>query len=424
MWKARADRPDPVTALVASLRHNIAHLLPIRYDRMSASPASFLRGAAALMAADLAGTPSSGLWVQACGDCHLHNFGVFAAPDGTPLFDINDFDETLPAPFEWDLKRLATSFILEAAARGLGPRVGRQLARATVMSYRIHMWSLIDLPPLELWRRRVPMMDVVDAIEDPKLRDRESRRALNWADTAQAGYPHLIEKRRRMWRIVAKPPLVFPLCGGEDDTYEIVARTAFETYRRSLSEERRLLLDRYELADLAFKVAGIGSVGTFCAIGLFVSADGAPLLLQIKEAAASVLAPFTRASVYQNQGKRVVTGQRITQAQSDIFLGWTEHPGDDQHCYVRQLKDPRLARVGDELAETSLAHHAALCGVTLARAHARSGDPAAMAGYMGNGGAFDAAITSFAVDYAAQTTNDWALFKAAIKAGQIETMSQ
>jgi uncharacterized protein (DUF2252 family) len=419
-WSKPANRADPVTALAESLRQNISHLLPIRYDRMSASPATFLRGAASIMAADLSHTPSSGLWVQACGDCHLHNFGTFATPEGTPIFDINDFDETLPAPFEWDLKRLATSFVLEARSRGLSGRIGRQLARTAILAYRVHMRSLVLLPPLDLWRAKVNVMEVVDAIEDPKVRERESRVAAAGVETTIAGYPHLIERRRGVWRIIPKPPLIFPLTGQGDDTYEIVARTAFETYRRSLPEERRLLLDRYELIDVAFKVVGVGSVGTFCAIGLFMSPDGAPLLLQIKEARISVLAPYTRRSEYSNQGKRVVVGQRITQAQADVFLGWTEQSGDDQHCYVRQLKDPKLARVADELAETSLSHHATLCGLTLARAHARSGDPAAITGYMGSGGAFDAAIAAFGSAYAEQTQEDWKLLRAAIKSGQID----
>jgi uncharacterized protein (DUF2252 family) len=419
-WTKPAGRADPVTALVESLRQDISHLLPIRYDRMSASPATFLRGAAGIMAADLAHTPASGLWVQACGDCHLHNFGTFATPEGTPVFDINDFDETLPAPFEWDLKRLATSFVLEAKTRGLSARIGRQLARTAVLTYRVHMRSLIQMPPLELWRARVDVMQVIEAIEDPKLRERETRRVASGIEASVAGYPHLFEKRRGTWRIIPKPPLIVPLSGQGDDTFEIVARTAFGTYRRSLSEERHLLLERYYLADVAFKVVGVGSVGTFCAIGLFVSPDGAPLLLQIKEARTSVLAPYTKPSEYPNQGKRVVIGQRIMQAQSDLFLGWTEQSGDDQYCYVRQLKDPRLARVADELAETSLSHHATLCGLAVARAHARSGDPAAIAGYMGSGGAFDAAIAAFAITYAEQVQEDWKLLRAAIKSGQID----
>jgi uncharacterized protein (DUF2252 family) len=419
-WTKPVDRADPVTSLAESLRQNISHLLPIRYDRMSASPATFLRGAASIIAADLTHTPSSGLWVQACGDCHLHNFGTFATPEGTPIFDINDFDETLPAPFEWDLKRLATSLVLEAKTRGLSVRIGRQLARTVVLAYRVHMRSLVQLPPLDLWRAKVDVMEVIEAIVDPKLREREARNATAGTEATMSGYAHLIENRRGTWRIIPKPPLIFPLTGQGDDTYEIVARTAFETYLRSLPEERRLLVERYDLADVAFKVVGVGSVGTFCAIGLFVSSDGAPLLLQIKEARTSVLAPYTRPSEYPNPGKRVVIGQRIVQAQSDLFLGWTEQTGDDQHCYVRQLKDRHLARTADELAETSLEHHATLCGVTLARAHARSGDAAAIAGYMGSGGAFDAAIAGFAAAYAEQTQEDWKLLRAAIKSGQVD----
>ncbi len=420
-WSKPAERADPVTVLTEALRQNISYLLPIRYDRMSASPAMFLRGADSIMAADLTHTPASGLWVQACGDCHLHNFGAFATHEGMPAFDINDFDETLPAPFEWDLKRLATSFAVEAKTRGLSARMARQVARTAVQTYRVHMRSLATLPPLDLWRASVNVMEVVNAIEDPKLREREARQVAAGTEASLAGHTHLIEKRRGRWRIILKPPLILPLTIRGDDTYDIVARTAFDTYRRSLPEERRLLFDRYELTDVAFKVVGVSSVGTFCAIGLFVTPDGSPLLLQIKEARTSVLARHTRPSAYANQGKRVVIGQRIAQAQADMFLGWTEQFGDDQHCYVRRLKDPRLARLADDLAETSLPHHATLCGRTLARAHARSGDPAAIAGYMGSGGAFDAAIAAFAVSYAEQTREDWQLLRAAIKAGQIDT---
>ena len=419
-WRKAPDRADPVVALTDAGRHDIARLLPIRYARMSATPATFLRGAAGIMAADLASMPNSGLWAQSCGDCHLHNFGTYATPEGTPVFDVNDFDETLPAPFEWDLKRLAASFVLEATTRGQLVRAGVQLARLAIMAYRVHMRSLAQTAPLDIWRNRIDAREVVAAIQDPRRRTRETRRLAAWALSTDPDYAHLIERSRGVWRIVAKPPLVVPLGGQSDNTFEILARTAFETYRRSLPEERRLLFDRYGLTDVAFKVVGVGSVGTFCAIGLFVSADGAPLLLQIKEARTSVLAPFTRPSVYANQGQRVVVGQRIMQSQSDLFLGWTEQQGDDQHCYVRRLKDPGLARLADDLAESSLAHHATLCGLTLARAHARSVDPAVVAGYMGDGGVFDTAIATFAAAYAEQSREDWALLRAAIKSGQID----
>lgn len=419
-WMPPPSRRDPVDILLETGRHRIAHLLPIRYERMRASPFSFYRGAAAIMAADLAHTPVSGLWVQACGDCHLANFGTFASPEGTPVFDCCDFDETLPAPFEWDVKRLAASFAVDARARGLGDKAARHLAAATVQAYRQHMQQLARLDPLAAWRSRVDVVDVLGGIEDARLRARELRRLAEAAAASHDGYPKLIEKTRHGWRIKVRPPLIFPLSGQADDTHEIVARTAFASYALSLPEERRILLDRYELADVAFKVVGVGSVGTFCAIGLYVTPDDQPLLLQLKEAQQSVLAPYAGPSVYGNQAERVVVGQRIMQTVPDVFLGWTQDLGDDQHCYVRHLKDSRLALIGSDLAEGALAYHATLCGVTLARAHARSGDAARIAGYIGSGTAFDSAIAAFAVAYAARNELDWRLFLEAVKAGQIE----
>jgi uncharacterized protein (DUF2252 family) len=419
-WVPAQGRRDPVDILIESGRHCIASLLPIRYDRMRASPFAFFRGAAAIMAADLADTPMTGLWVQACGDCHLANFGTFASPEGTPVFDVNDFDETLPAPFEWDVKRLAASFAVDARSRDLGDRAARNLAGIAVQAYRRHMNELARLAPLESWRSRVDIGAVLGGIDDDRLRERELKRLHTAVEAGHSGYPKLVERIRGQWRIKEKPPLIFPLSGQRDDTHEIVARTAFESYKLSLPEERRILLDRYELADVAFKVVGVGSVGTFCAIGLFVTRDDQILLLQLKEAQSSVLAPYAGPSVYGNQGQRVVVGQRIMQTLPDLFLGWTEDRGDDQQCYIRQLKDSRLALIGADLAEGALPYHATLCGVTLARAHARSGDPARIAGYIGTGMAFDTAISSFALAYAAQVQADWRLFLEAIKAGQID----
>jgi uncharacterized protein (DUF2252 family) len=419
-WAPSASRRDPVDILVEAGRHRIASLLPIRYDRMRASAFGFFRGGAAIMAADLADTPVTGLWAQACGDCHLANFGTFASPEGTPVFDVNDFDETLPAPFEWDIKRLATSFAVDALSRDLGDKTARHLAAAVVQAYRRHMQELTRLDPLTSWRSRVDVADVLGGIADQKLRTRELKRLHTATEAGNEGYPGLIERVKGQWRIKEKPPLIFPLSGQRDNTHEIVARTAFESYKLSLPEERRILLDRYELADVAFKVVGVGSVGTFCAIGLFVTRDDQKLLLQLKEAQTSVLAPFAGPSLYRNQGQRVVVGQRIIQTVPDIFLGWTEDRGDDQQCYVRQLKDSRLAVIGADLAEGALPYHATLCGVTLARAHARSGDSARIAGYAGTGMAFDSAIASFALAYATQNQADWRLFLEAIKAGQID----
>jgi uncharacterized protein (DUF2252 family) len=419
-WAPSARRRDPVDLLIETGRHRIARLLPIRYDRMRASPFAFFRGAAAIMAADLADTPTSGLWVQASGDCHLGNFVMFASPAGNPMFDLNDFDETLPAPFEWDVKRLAASFAIDAKSRGLGETVARQLAAQVAEAYRRHLQDLARQDPLRAWWSHVGVAELLSGIDDGKLREREMRRLETAVEAGHQGYPKLVEKNRGIWRIREKPPLVVPLSGQSDDTHEIVARTAFESYRLSLPEEWRILLDRYELVDVAFKVVGVGSVGTFCAIGLFVTRDDHTLLLQLKEAQASVLAPFAGPSLYHNQGQRVVVGQRIMQSQPDPFLGWTQECGNDQQCYVRHFRDSRLSPIGQDLAEDALPYHATLCGVALARAHARSGDAARIAGYLGTGGAFDAAMGRFAVAYAAQNELDWRLFLEAIKAGQIE----
>jgi len=419
-WSPSPGRRDPVDVLVESGRHRIADLLPIRYDRMRASAFAFYRGGAAIMAADLADTPATGIWVQASGDCHLANFGTFASPEGNPVFDINDFDETLPAPFEWDVKRLAASFAVDARSRALGDKTAAHLAAQAAQAYRLHMQELARLDPLQSWRSGVDVAEVIGDIADAKLREREQKRLAAAVEAGHKGYPKLIEKVRGAWRIKDKPPLIFPLTGQRDDTHEIVARTAFASYKMSLPEERRILLDRYELADVAFKVVGVGSVGTFCAIGLYVTKDDQTLLLQLKEAQTSALAAFAGPSVYRNQGQRVVVGQRIMQSAPDVFLGWTEETGDDQHCYVRQLKDSRLALIGSDLAEGALPYHATLCGVALARGHARSGDAARIAGYLGTGSAFDAALARFAMEYAAQVEADWRVFLEAIKAGQIE----
>ncbi len=419
-WKPASSRRDPIQTLIDSDRHLLAHLLPIRYGRMRASPFTFMRGAAAIMAADLAETPASGLWVQSCGDCHLANFGTFASPEGAPVFDVNDFDETLPGPFEWDLKRLASSFAVDAYARGEPEKAARHLARTVVQAYRVHMADLVKLDPLDAWRLRIDAAQVLAGIEDSRLRDRELKRLQLAAEASHKGYPKLIERTSDGWRIRARPPLLLPLSGQNDDTHELAARAAFDSYKLSLPEERRMLVDRYELADVAFKIVGIGSVGTFCAIGLFVTRDDATLLLQVKEARNSVLAPHAGPSLYANQGQRVVVGQRIMQTTPDMFLGWTADRGDDQHCYVRRLKDGRLALVGSDMATQALPHHALLCGATLARAHARSGDAARIAGYMGSGGVFDAAIADFATGYAAQVEQDWRMFLEAIKSGVIE----
>ena len=411
-WAAPANRADPLDILIAQGRERIPELLPVRYARMKTDPFAFLRGAAAVMAADLAANPTTGLRVQSCGDCHLANFGSYETPEGTPVFDVNDFDETLPAPFERDVKRLAASLVVAGRVAAMPDRDCRRLARTAAKSYRQQLSDLARLAPLDAWNMRIDLVGTVADINSPKIR-RNLRKRL--AKVRAAGKEHfgLVEMTGGHWRIKDKPPLVRHL-----SRHELHAHTAFASYSQTLQEDRRVLLQRYHLRDIAFKVVGVGSVGTFCAIGLFVSDGDAPLLLQIKEAQQSVLAPFAGPSDYANHGQRVVVGQRMLQAATDVFLGWTESAVNGRYFYVRRLKDQRLADIGARL-EAALPFYAGLCGRTLARAHARSGDAVSLSGYIGNSTEFDRAVAEFARAYADQTERDWRAFLQAIAIGQI-----
>ncbi len=410
-WTAPPDRADPVAILQAQPR--MPDLVPVRYARMRPTPFTFLRGAAAVMAADLAGTPNTGLLVQACGDCHLANFGAYASPEGQPVFDINDFDETLPAPFEWDLKRLATSLILAGRDRTMTETACCDLAERAAQAYGRTMNQLAGLEPIVAWNTRIDLAAALAEIDKARIRSAETKRleaVLKGGKTAFG----LVVQEGRSWRIREKPPLVRHL-----PSHELPARALLEGYAATLPPERRVLLERYRLRDVAFKVVGVGSVGTFCAIGLFTDADGHPLLLQIKEAQDSVLAPYVAPHDFACQGERVVVGQRMMQAASDIFLGWTRPPGQERDFYLRRLKDSRLAAVGVTM-EASMGFYAELCGRTLARAHARTGDAAAIGGYIGHSNGFPRSIARFAALYAKQTEQDWRVFRAAIESGQIE----
>ncbi len=412
-WTPPANRADPVALLQAQGRTRIASLLPTRYHRMQPSPFTFLRGAAIVMAEDLASTVTSTLRVQSCGDCHLANFGAYASPAGLPVFDVNDFDETLPAPFEWDLKRLATSLVLAGRDRKMPEIACEDLAFTAAHAYGRAMNQLAALAPVEAWSSRVDLGTAITAIAKTRVRTEENRRLEAALKGSKAGYG-LVVQDGGAWRIREKLPQIHRV-----HAHELPARAMFETYAATLAPERRVLLDRYKLRDVAFKVVGIGSVGTFCAIGLFTDANGNPLLLQIKQAQDSVLAPYAGLSAFANQGERVVVGQRMLQAETDIFLGWTQPQQDGRHFYVRRLKDSRLAAVGVTM-ESALGFYADLCGRTLARAHARTGDAAAIAGYIGTGLGFPKAIADFAVAYAKQTARDWRQFCAAITSGRIE----
>jgi uncharacterized protein (DUF2252 family) len=415
-WKPPANRADPVEILIEQGKSRIQELLPVRYARMQTDAFALLRGAAAIMAADLAAGPSTGLRVQACGDCHLANFGAYATPEGIQVFDVNDFDETLPAPFEWDVKRLTTSLAVAARVAKAPDRECRQLARIAAKSYRRHLGKLALLSPLAAWSSRIDLAGAIADIESNKVRhDIEKRREAILQGAAQ--HYGLVERKNGDWKIKDKPPLVRHL-----SHHELHAHQASASYAESLQEDRRVLLQRYQRRDIAFKTVGVGSVGTFCAIGLFVADDGSPLLLQIKEAQPSVLAR-AGASDYANHGERVVVGQRMMQAATDVFLGWTEKPINGRYFYVRRLKDSRLANLGARL-EAQLPFYAKLCGRTLARAHARAGDAVALSGYMGDDNEFDKAIAEFAMAYAEQTEHDWRALLDAIKAGRITAEEQ
>jgi hypothetical protein len=397
---------DPVAILAAGDRTRIPELIPVRYERMLASPFAFLRGAAAVMGEDLKHQPTPGVAVQTCGDCHLMNFGAFATPEDNILFDINDFDETLPGvDFTVDLKRLAASVAVAALAAAFSNKRARAAAATTVEAYRTRMRALAKLSPLEIWHSRIDLTREVEHIENRRL-----RRQLH-AILAKAGkrpqddnFPHLVSGERV--HIADKPPVIYHFTRKSDPGHRIDDERIFATYKKRLSPEILCLFERYVLRDIAFKAVGVGSVGTFCAIGLFMSHDGAPLFLQIKEAGKSVL-ECLGPKFGGHPGRRVVEGQRTMQAASDIFLGWTEDEASARHFYVRELKNRRLGSISELVEENALVHYASLCGRTLARAHARSADPAVLSGYMGKSGAFDDALASFAMAYADRTQNDY-----------------
>jgi uncharacterized protein (DUF2252 family) len=397
---------DAVAILAQTDRTRVPELVPVRYERMLASPFAFLRGAAAVMAEDLRHQPSAGIAVQACGDCHLMNFGAFATPEQNILFDINDFDETLPGvDFTVDLKRLTASVAVAALAAGLSNKRAQAIAATTTEAYRSRMRSLAKRSPLEIWHTMVELAEEIDRIEHRALR-RELRAIITKARdhlVEDDNFPHLVKGKEP--RIADRPPLIYHFTAKGDARHHLDARRALEAYASRLSPDRLCLLDRYALKDIAFKVVGVGSVGTFCAIGLYACGDGTPLFLQIKEAGKSVLERLGP-KFNGHQGQRVVEGQRVMQAASDVFLGWTEDTTSHRHFYVRQLKNRRLGSIGELVEEQALASYAGLCGRTLARAHARSADPAVLAGYMGKGDVFDSALASFAMAYAARTYHD------------------
>lgn len=398
----------------------VQELVPIRWGRMLRSPFTFFRGAAALMAADLARTPRTDLRVQACGDCHVLNFGAFATPERNIIFDINDFDETLPAPWEWDVKRLATSFSLLARNNGVPPTYVKDAAAAVARSYRLMTEKFAHMPIMDVWYSRIDWPSVIANTGDPSLAEARQARLRQAVDRTVREYyfPKLTEQRGGRFMIKDKPPIIYH---PQDQLFADEFQRALPTYRDSLQEDKRRLFDRYQLEDVAIKVVGIGSVGTMCGVALFMAPDNEPLMLQIKEATASVLERYAGTSEYTNHGHRVVAGQRIAQSASDIFLGWTQFESG-RHFYVRQLRDTKVKPEIDLWTGRDTVEAAELMGAVLARAHARSGDAAVVAGYLDGSEHFDEAIAEFAISYADQTERDYKCLQDAVRLGQLKAV--
>jgi len=420
-WKPPRKRRDPIEILVESNKGRLPDLIPIRFGRMSQSPFAFYRGGAAIMAADLAGTPNSGLRVQACGDAHLMNFGGFATPERQTIFDINDLDETLPAPWEWDLKRLVASIVIAARHLQLSETEAAHAATTTARAYRERMADYSAMRALDVWYDRITAEQVLAAIPSEKDRARAAKRLqkARESSTAEAVSAKLAEYDGSTPRIKDIPPLIVHPSAEDAPGVATQYREALAMYRESLPEHVRVLFDRFRFCDLAMKVVGVGSVGTRCSVGLFMAADNDPLFLQVKEARASVLEPYAGRSLHKNHGQRVVAGQKLMQAASDMFLGWAEGR-NGVHFYVRQLRDVKISAIIEGWDVELLQTYGRFCAWALARAHARSGDAALMAGYMGSNATFDEAICEFAVEYADQNKRDYRDFINAIREGRIE----
>ncbi|MEV8539555.1 DUF2252 domain-containing protein [Streptomyces sp. NPDC051572] len=415
-WIPSVDRPDPVAVLERQGRDRLPELLPIRYGRMAASPFAFLRGSAAVMAADLASQPHTGLTVQLCGDAHLLNFGLYASPERALLFDLNDFDETFPGPFEWDVKRLAASVAVAARENGHSDTKAHRAALEATAAYRTALRGLARKGELAVWYERIDADSLLPLVRSSRHRRRvESSLTRARRRTSLHAVGKLTETVDGRRRIVHDPPLLEP--AGAADMASL--RKIFSDYRSTLSEERRLLLDRYRFVDAARKVVGVGSVGTRCFIVLLAGRDqDDPLFLQIKEARKSVLEEHLPNGPYVHPGHRVVAGQRLLQAASDIFLGWMTGP-QGRAFYWRQLRDMKGSADVAGMRPEALTAYARLCGNALARAHARSGDRVAIAAYLGNTDTFERAVADFALSYATQTTADHAALGAAVAAGVV-----
>jgi uncharacterized protein (DUF2252 family) len=454
-WRPAADRPDPVALLEAQNLTREPDLVPVRHGRMMVSPFTFYRGAAKIMAADLKDTPVAGLDAQLCGDAHLSNFGLFASPERRLLFDLNDFDETLPGPFEYDVKRMAASFTIAARNNGFSKADARAATQASVTAYREAMADFAQMPTMDIWYAHLDEDELMASIRSTVADTRKEAKAARKGkkEKEQAKLAKVAEKRAEksaakahtrdslqalsklcevadgQYRIVSAPPVIVPArdlaatYGLSPEEVVPVIHEQFRAYRATLQDDRRHLLERFEIVDAARKVVGVGSVGTRAFIVLLQGRDAQdPLFLQIKEATASVLEEHLGQSRYEQHGERVVQGQRMMQATSDIYLGWTKGVDVNRHFYWRQLRDMKGSVLVELMTPLGLTFYARTCGWTLARAHARSGDPVAIAAYLGGSDAFDRSITEFCQRYADQNERDYQEFVTAVRSGRLQAV--
>lgn len=420
-WKPSADRSSPLALMEESNKGRMPHLVPIRHGRMMKSPFTFYRGAALNMAADLANMPSTGIRVQACGDCHLLNFGAYATPERRVIFDINDLDETLPAPWEWDVKRLAASFVLACRDNGFSEEDARDAVLKSVRSYRKRMAEYSEMSVMDVWYASMDVEEVISALEDEETKKRAKKRLEKARERSvlEHDFPELAISTGLAPTIKENPPLIFHLRDQEHQVQMARIKNAFSLYRETMQEDRRLLLDRFKLMDVAIKVVGVGSVGTYCGVLLLMASEHDPLFLQFKHARPSVLEAFAGKSLHANHGQRIVHGCRMMQSASDLFLGWTEG-AEGRQFYVRQLKDMKVKPMVEVFTPSVMLEYASLCGWTLAHAHARSGEPAKISGYLGESDKFDRAIADFSVAYANQTERDHEELMKAVRSGELE----
>jgi uncharacterized protein (DUF2252 family) len=426
-WKPPAKRADPVGLLIENSKGRVEDLIPIRYGRMMVSPFTFYRGAAAVMAYDLSHTPSTGLTLLADGDCHLLNFGGFATAERKLIFDINDFDEVSIAPWEWDVKRLAASFVIAGRSNGFDPEDCQEAAWLAAQNYRQRMAEYTEMPTLQVWNDVFDLGEIIANMPDKAMKRFYSKKLAGATEQSahEKEFAKLTFTAGETPRIVDQPPLIYHYGDQRDKEYLKNAIAALQGYKKNVNLGVSLLLNRFAVVDVAFKVVGVGSVGTACGIILLMSGKGDSLFLQFKQARQSVLEPYCGASPWEHAGQRVVMGQRAMQAAGDMFLGWTTGTGGPKYqLYLRQLSDAKIKPVIEIMKPTNLKNYAGLCGRVLARAHARTGDSAVLTGYMGKSTAFEDAIADFSVAYADQNERDHAALLKAIRSGRIEAHTE